>query len=91
MEGRHTRERKKIAPNPENPAPPRMEAVAPVKSRVPFCRSTMPCMTCQAQTFTTSGIIKQEAESQILLISAAELITEDEITETILTIIVLRT
>jgi hypothetical protein len=36
-----------------------------------------------AQTFTTSAIIKQEAESQILLISAAELITEDEITETI--------
>jgi hypothetical protein len=35
-----------------------------------------------AQTFTTSGIIKQEAESQILLISAAELITVDEITET---------
>jgi hypothetical protein len=67
-----------------------MEAVAPVKSRVPFCRSTMPCMTCHQQTFTTSGIIKQEAESQILLISVAELITE-EITETILTIIVLRT
>jgi hypothetical protein len=48
-------------------------------------------MTCHQQTFTTSGIIKQEAESQILLISVAELITEDEITETILTIIVLRT
>jgi len=45
LEGRHTRERKKIAPISENPAPPRMEAVAPVKSRVPFCRSTMPCMT----------------------------------------------
>ncbi len=90
MEGRHTTERKKIAPISENPAPPRMEAVAPVKSRVPFCRSTMPCMTCHQQTFTTSGIIKQEAESQILLISVAELITE-EITETILTIIVLRT
>jgi hypothetical protein len=44
-----------------------------------------------AQTFATSGIIKQEAKSQILLISAAELITEHEITQIILTIIVLRT
>ncbi len=47
MEGRDTRERKKTVFNPENPAPARMEAVAPVKSRVPFCCSTMPCMTFQ--------------------------------------------
>jgi hypothetical protein len=44
-----------------------------------------------AQTFATSGIIKQEAESQILLISAAELITEHETTQIKLTMIVLRT
>lgn len=68
LEGRDTRERKKTTPNPENPAPPHMEAVALVKSRVPFCHSTMSCMTCWTQRKApTQGIVIEHSNDSALI------------------------